>query len=49
VLELATVRMRRKLDATAREDDEVHALLEQVVERKLDPASAAAQLLDRLT
>src|SRR3712207_2800248 len=49
VLELATVRMRRKLDATAREDDEVQALLEQVVERRLDPASAAAQLLDRLT
>jgi LAO/AO transport system kinase len=49
VLELATVRMRRKLDATARQDDEVQALLEQVVERKLDPASAAAQLLDRLT
>jgi LAO/AO transport system kinase len=49
VLELATVRMRRKLDATARADDEVQALLEQVVERKLDPASAAAQLLDRLT
>ena len=49
VLELATVRMRRKLDATAREDDEVHALLERVVSRELDPASAAAQLLDRLT
>ncbi|HEX8743741.1 MAG TPA: methylmalonyl Co-A mutase-associated GTPase MeaB [Thermoleophilaceae bacterium] len=49
VLELATVRMRRKLDATAREDDEVTALLEQVVQRRLDPASAAAQLLDRLT
>jgi LAO/AO transport system kinase len=49
VLELATVRMRRKLDATARDDDEVQALLEQVVERRLDPASAAAQLLDRLT
>jgi LAO/AO transport system kinase len=49
VLELATVRMRRKLDATARDDDEVQALLQQVVERRLDPASAAAQLLDRLT
>jgi LAO/AO transport system kinase len=49
VLELATVRMRRKLDATARADDEVQALLEQVVERRLDPASAAAQLLDRLS
>jgi LAO/AO transport system kinase len=49
VLELATVRMRRKLNATARDDDEVQSLLEQVVERKLDPATAAAQLLDRLT
>ena len=49
VLELATVRMRRKLDATARDDDEVQALLQQVVERRLDPASAAAQLLERLT
>jgi LAO/AO transport system kinase len=49
VLELATVRMRRKLDATTRDDDEVQALLQQVVERRLDPASAAAQLLDRFT
>jgi len=49
VLELATVRMRRKLAATASKDDEVQALLDQVVARKIDPATAAAQLLERLT
>jgi LAO/AO transport system kinase len=47
VMELATVRMRRRLDETCREDPEVQALLDEVVARRLDPASAAAKLLER--
>jgi GTPase len=47
VLELATVRMRRRLEETVKEDPEVNELLQEVVTRKLDPASAAAKLLER--
>jgi LAO/AO transport system kinase len=47
VMELATVRLRRKLEESLREDDSVQELLQQVVERRIDPASAAAKLLDR--
>lgn len=47
VMELATVRLRRKLDASLEGDDSVRELLEQVVARKLDPASAATKLLER--
>src|SRR5205807_7340429 len=49
VMELATVRMRRRLDETVREDAEVKELLDEVVARRLDPASAAARLLERET
>jgi LAO/AO transport system kinase len=49
VMQLATVRMRRRLEETVREDPEVQRLLDEVVARRLDPASAAAQLLDRET
>ena len=49
VMQLATVRMRRRLDETVEEDPEVQRLLDEVVARRLDPASAAAQLLDRET
>jgi LAO/AO transport system kinase len=49
VMELATVRMRRRLDETVREDPEVRQLLDEVVARRLDPASAAAKLLERET
>jgi LAO/AO transport system kinase len=49
VLELATVRLRRRLDESTREDAEVQELLDQVVSRKLDPASAASKLLERET
>ena len=49
VMQLATVRMRRRLDETVQEDPEVQRLLDEVVARRLDPASAAAQLLDRET
>jgi LAO/AO transport system kinase len=47
VMELATVRLRRKLDASVREDESVRELLDEVVARRLDPASAAQKLLDR--
>ncbi len=41
VLALATYRMRRELEASVREDPEVQELLDRVVARELDPASAA--------
>jgi LAO/AO transport system kinase len=47
VLALATVRLRRRLDAAIAEDESVQALLDEVVERRLDPASAAEKLLER--
>jgi LAO/AO transport system kinase len=47
VLALATVRLRRELEAAVREDADVQALLDQVVERRLDPASAATSILER--
>jgi LAO/AO transport system kinase len=47
VLGLATVRLRRALEASVREDDEVQELLDEVVARRLDPASAARAILAR--
>jgi LAO/AO transport system kinase len=47
VLELATVRLRRRLHEQVMDDPEVQALLDEVVKRRLDPASAAAKLLER--
>jgi LAO/AO transport system kinase len=47
VLALATVRLRRRLDAAIAEDESVQKLLDDVVARKLDPASAAEKLLER--
>jgi LAO/AO transport system kinase len=47
VMELAAVRLRRKLEESIREDDSVRELLDRVVKRELDPASAATKLLDR--
>jgi LAO/AO transport system kinase len=47
VMALATARLRRRLDESVREDEEVRKLLDEVVERRLDPASAAAKLLER--
>ena len=47
VLELAAARLRRRLEATIAEDPEVAALLDRVVSRELDPASAATELLER--
>src|SRR6202012_3510881 len=41
VLALATFRMRRELEASVREDPAVQELLDRVVAREIDPASAA--------
>ncbi len=47
VLALATARMRRRLEESVREDADVQHLLDEVVARRLDPASAAGSILDR--
>ena len=47
MLAIATARMRRRLEEDLREDPEFQRLIEQVVQRRLDPASAAAALLER--
>ncbi|HWX74247.1 MAG TPA: methylmalonyl Co-A mutase-associated GTPase MeaB [Solirubrobacteraceae bacterium] len=46
VLSIASARMRRRLEEDLREDAEFSRLLEEVVSRRLDPASAATALLD---
>ncbi len=46
VLSIATFRMRRDLEAAVREDPDVQALLDRVVSRELDPASAATTILE---
>jgi LAO/AO transport system kinase len=45
VLAIATARMRRRLEAELGGDAEFQSLLAAVVERRLDPASAATELL----
>jgi LAO/AO transport system kinase len=47
VLALASARMRRRLEEELSGDAEFQRLLDEVVERQLDPASAAATLLER--
>jgi LAO/AO transport system kinase len=47
VLALAAGRLRRQLEAQVRDDESVQELLDEVVARRLDPASAAARLLER--
>jgi LAO/AO transport system kinase len=47
VLAIATARMRRRLEEELREDPEFLRLLDEVVERRLDPATAAGELLAR--
>jgi LAO/AO transport system kinase len=47
VLSIATARMRRRLEEELRDDSEFQRLLEEVVQRRLDPASAATALLER--
>jgi LAO/AO transport system kinase len=47
VLAIATNRMRRELEQAIADDDQVRELLDRVVSRELDPASAAATILER--
>jgi LAO/AO transport system kinase len=47
VVAIATSRMRRTLEASIREDPNVQGLLDEVCARRLDPASAATQILSR--
>jgi LAO/AO transport system kinase len=46
VLAIATARMRRELEERLRADDHVQQLLDRVVARELDPASAATTILE---
>jgi LAO/AO transport system kinase len=46
VLGIATYRMRRELESSIRDDPEVRELLDRVVSRELDPASAATLILE---
>jgi LAO/AO transport system kinase len=47
VLAIATARMRRRLEEELAEDQDFKRLLAEVVDRRLDPASAASELLER--
>ncbi len=47
VLTLAAVRLRSRLEESTRDDAGVRELLEEVVARRVDPATAAARLLER--
>jgi LAO/AO transport system kinase len=47
VLGIATMRLRRALQESMRTDPEVQGLLDEVVARRLDPASAASAVLER--
>jgi LAO/AO transport system kinase len=46
VLAIATFRMRRELEASLQDDPEVKELLDRVVSREIDPASAAGTILE---
>jgi LAO/AO transport system kinase len=47
VLSIATARMRRRLEREVEADPEFQRLLDEVAQRRLDPATAAASLLER--
>ncbi len=47
VLELAASRMRRRLEEAVADDSSIRELLDRVVKREIDPASAAKDLLER--
>ena len=49
VLAIATARLRRGLEEDLAEDTDFQRLLEEVVKRQLDPASAATLLLERVS
>ena len=47
VMALATFRLRRRLEESVQDDPGVRELLDEVVRRRLDPATAATRLLER--
>ncbi|MGI8439389.1 MAG: methylmalonyl Co-A mutase-associated GTPase MeaB [Thermoleophilaceae bacterium] len=47
VMALVALRLKRRLEERVGEDDAVAEILEEVVSRRLDPASAAVRLLER--
>ncbi len=47
VLALAAGRLRRRLEESLRDDESVRELLDEVVERRIDPSTAATRLLER--
>lgn len=47
VVAIAASRLRRRLEAAIARDDDVERLFDAVTERRLDPASAAVEILDR--
>jgi LAO/AO transport system kinase len=47
VLAIAAARMRRRLEDELAEDEHFQSLIAEVVQRRLDPASAATRLLER--
>jgi LAO/AO transport system kinase len=47
VLAIATYRLRRELEESIGADDDIGELLDRVVSRELDPASAAVEILER--
>jgi LAO/AO transport system kinase len=47
VIALATARLRRRIEAHVHDEESVRELLDDVAARRLDPASAAAKLLER--
>jgi LAO/AO transport system kinase len=47
VLELAAARMRRRLEAAVADDTSIRELLDRVVKREIDPATAAKEILER--
>jgi LAO/AO transport system kinase len=46
VLAIASFRLRRELEASLRDDPAVQRLFDQVVEREIDPATAATKILE---
>ncbi len=49
VLAIAAFRIRRQLEESVHEDSEVRELLDRVVSREIDPATAATRILERET
>ena len=46
VIAIAAFRLRRELEASLEDDPDIQLLLDQVVSREIDPATAAARILD---